>query len=255
MIDRREFTDIDLTAYLDGEADPATVQQINLALEQDKNLVARLEALTIPSSEITASFDDLLSSAPAIPPLPKTNADHEPLKSSPQPKLFLKLGSPLIAASLVVGIGLGYWAAKTPTAAVSWMGYAAAYQSLYVNETLSEVEISEADKHQSLTRLGARLGRDISAAQNDDALQFGRAQLLGYKGEDLIQLAYLDPDGNPMALCITPSRNSDNTTVQITTLEGMAAAQWIDEGMAFLLIGGTNPTLIESAAKRLKASI
>ncbi|AHD03303.1 hypothetical protein [Leisingera methylohalidivorans] len=46
---------------------------------------------------------------------------------------------------------------------------------------------------------------DPSPAQSAKRLEFKCAQLLGFNGKPLLQMAYLDPDGVPVAFCVTCS--------------------------------------------------
>jgi len=66
----RQFSDEDLTAHLDGEADAALSMALVKACETDTDLVKRLDELTIDTDAIMTAFDGLKSSAPAMPELP-----------------------------------------------------------------------------------------------------------------------------------------------------------------------------------------
>lgn len=53
---KRRFTDEELTAFLDGEEDHAPVAEIRSALKADADLAQRLDALRIDRQVIVAAF-------------------------------------------------------------------------------------------------------------------------------------------------------------------------------------------------------
>ncbi|MEO0380352.1 MAG: transcriptional regulator, partial [Pseudomonadota bacterium] len=68
----RAFSDEDLTAFLDGEADATLEAEIVAALETDEELGARMAGLELPMDAIKGAFDSMLDTAPAMPALPET---------------------------------------------------------------------------------------------------------------------------------------------------------------------------------------
>jgi len=238
-----KFSDEQLTAFLDGEIDAQTARDIKKSLEDDEDLKARLAALSLPIDDLKAAFGGLLGAAPVGPDLSQS--------TKPRAPATRKLAVMAIAASVVLGIAIGMVLQTAQTKPSGWKEYAAAYHSLYVTRTLSAVETSSEDKLRLLASLGEVLGYDLSPAQTDDTLVFKRGQLLGYQGTALVQLAYLTPGGAPVALCITRSAGARDMPVTPTELEGMAAAEWSQDGLEFLLIGGTDAGLIKDAADRL----
>ncbi len=61
-----QFTDEQLTAYLDGEAADELCTMIDAALDVDEVLGERLADLDIGLDQISAAFDGLLAQAPAM---------------------------------------------------------------------------------------------------------------------------------------------------------------------------------------------
>ena len=59
------FSDEDLTAFLDGEADSELNASITAAIEVDANLGARLASLDLPIAAIRSSYDCLLYTSPS----------------------------------------------------------------------------------------------------------------------------------------------------------------------------------------------
>ena len=241
---RKDFSDEELTAFLDGESDAALSAQIASAVDDDAALQKRLAELDLQLAPIKASFDALLGAAPKMDALPETVPQNTGVSSG---KLVAAM-----AASLVIGALIGKWVlpGEEPR---NWRDYAAAYHVLYVNGTLADVENSAAETSATLAHLGSVVGHDLSAAPLDTVLDFKRGQVLGYQGRVMIQLAYLSPLGDPVALCLVRTDAADSD-IEMTALEGLAAAKWQREGIAYLLIGGTDTGLIAQAAARLSAS-
>ena len=57
MTETRHFTDEELTAFLDGEADDALSEAIATQLETDPALEAQLAALDIPMAELKGAIE------------------------------------------------------------------------------------------------------------------------------------------------------------------------------------------------------
>lgn len=242
---RKDFRDEELTAYLDGEAHEALTAQIAAAVDKDAGLQARLAALELPLGSVKGSFDALLAAAPAMDELPVSATSPREVSS---PRLLAAM-----AASLVIGALISFWA-FSGNKQWEWRDYAAAYHVLYVNGTLADVSATPAETNAALAHLGAVVGLDLTAVPLDAVLEFKRGQVLGYQGQPLIQLAYLSPLGDPVALCLIRTDAAD-TGVEMTLLEGLAAAQWQRDGVAYLLIGGTDAGLIEDAATRFSDAL
>ena len=245
MTETLPIHDEDLTAYLDGELDPARCEAVEAALERDHALRRRLDGLRIPREGMAQAFDRLAATAPSMPDLPSPRRE-----TGGSVRRYAAM-----AACLLIGAaGGGLWATTLPERD-SWMDYVAAYQALYVDATLASVVQPEAEGTEQLRRLGAVLGRDLLAAQDVDPLDFKRAQVLGYQGRPLIQIAYLSPEGAPVALCVIRSGEAADSGVRTARLEGMSSAWWSRNGFSYLLIGGEDDDLIARTASRLAVSL
>jgi hypothetical protein len=243
MTEPREFTNEDLTAYLDGMADAARVRDIDRALASDAALRARLQGLQVDPHAIASAFDALLPTAPAYP-----NAS----VIAPRRDRAGLANWRVLAATALIGAGLG-WAvatfishAKTET----WQHYAATYHAMYVKGTLAHVTADSTTTADDLRRASAALGLVIapSALSGVDWLEFKRAQVLGFGGRPVVQLAFLSKTGEPIALCIARTAPSRTQAIKTNTVLGMATATWAKGDHDYLLIGGTDTALIASSA-------
>ena len=240
MTDPQYYKDEVLTAYLDDEVEAEVRDAIDAAVADDTELQDRLASLRFPTKYLHAAASELLSAAPPPPEM-------DTLKKVP---IVGRGYRQALAASLVVGLIFGAaLMSLRHNPPDDWMDYVAAYQALYVNETLAGIDLDPEVNASSLDALSATLGLDLRPAPSDETLRFKRGQLLGYRGKALVQLAYLNPLGEPVALCIIKSETGTDAPISTTTLEGMAAAFWEENGFAFLLIGGTDTATIETAAE------
>jgi anti-sigma factor RsiW len=250
----RQFSDEELTAYLDGEAKPALVTAIDAARAARPELAQRLKDLDVDRDEIADVFHGLLASAPDMPAVvnlegaERRDNARRPAGSS---RLRLFMAAAACAAMLAVGAGAGYLLSETGNS--SWRAYVAAYQALYVGGTLSHIRSMVPEQLSELDRVGKSLGRtfDLAALQQIDQLDYKRAQTLGFEGRPLVQLAFMSKVGDPVALCIIRSSAASTAASEIRydTIEGMRAAYWEADGFEYLLIGGSDTELINAAAK------
>ena len=201
--------------------------------------------------------------APAGAPVPANDAG--------RPLANWRLLAPMAASVvLAVGLALGLGALLARDGApdadggslmageAGWREYVAAYQALYTNATLASVEEDEAARRSELARVGAAIGLDLplEALDASPAVTFKRAQLLGFEGRPLAQLAFLGGTGDPIALCIIRSGGNGAgeaggaaSPVEVATMEGLSTASWSRGGFEYLLIGGTDEALIAGLAE------
>lgn len=247
MSDRQQFSDEQLTAFLDGEAEHAPVGEIEEQLRSDAGLRARLDALRTDPGDITAAFNTLLPDAPDVPEFLADGVTSQTGGRGPW-----RIAGYAAAAALVAGFigfaGGSYWSQKPEP---GWIAVVADYQALYVNGTLADIQRPPEEARSELDRVAGTFGKELpfSSITANQQLDFKRAQLLGFKGKPLVQLAFLSEAGEPIALCIIKSGKPGNAAVKTSALKGMQTAVWRKDGYAYVLIGGKDAGLIESAAE------
>ncbi|MEO0390864.1 MAG: hypothetical protein AAF218_07975 [Pseudomonadota bacterium] len=227
-----DFSDADLTAFLDGAAPEELSKEIEAAVAEDHTLAQRLAQLDVPMDVLTAAMETLAQTAPAPP--------HLPAAAPPRRRSLWPAAS--FAAGLAAGLAIALFTAADAPPAPGWKAVVASYHSLYGPDTLT-AETADAELTAQLTRASAALGRDLVDLPAADGLALRRAQILDFNGKTLVQLAFLRADGTPVALCIIKS-SPDNTAATSETLQGMAATSWRANGFAYLLIGGEDPATL-----------
>lgn len=255
MTQPRTFSSEDLTSYLDGEADTNLRRAVDHALADDVALRHRLDHLKLDRVAIAAAFDTLLVTAPPYP----SKSGILQLQHRSKRQRWLA-----IAATALVCFGLGWTASTLITRAKTetWQHYAATYHAMYVTNTLAHVAEDPVAAADDLSRVSSALGLAIvpSALSGADQLEFKRAQVLGFGGRPVVQIAFLakgglSKAGAPIALCITRIGVAGSRAIQTDTVLGMAAATWTKDVHEYLLVGGTDASLIATAAAQLAKAL
>ncbi|EJC82658.1 putative transmembrane transcriptional regulator (anti-sigma factor) [Rhizobium leguminosarum bv. trifolii WSM2297] len=239
-------SDEDLTAFIDGELTAEEAARLETLANENEAVAERLEFLSRASLPFERAFAPLLTEAPraklekmlaAIPAA-------ESAKSGSSPAFATRrrfLGA--LAASLIAGIaidravlGLGRsFSAKDENS--EWRAVVADYISLYTRETLAGPVPTADIQAAQLGALDEKLGLSLSPeAVSLPGIDFKRALLLQYDGRPLAQIAYLDPETGPMALCIVRSDAAPKTP-DLENRRGMNVVYWSNGSHAFMLIG------------------
>jgi anti-sigma factor RsiW len=182
--------DADLVALLDGTLPSADAQALREELSADPTLRAHMDALDVDLSGLRAQADGVLASAPPMPAAmgSRTTA------AARRPVATLAMAASVALALVLGGVLVGTRLGK----AEDWRDYAAAYHLLYQPETLAAPVQGDG----GVAYVSEALGHDLSALAELEDLDFRRAQVLGWEGQPLVQFAYLDASGRPVAVCI-----------------------------------------------------
>lgn len=236
-------SDEQLTAYLDGELTPDQVARVEALLETDERVAARLEFLSRSNLPFTEAFAPLLSQAPKarleamLPDLPSEQQQPAPLRAGRRGFLGA------LAACLVAGVVadrafIGLHRRLTARDEGSeWRAVVAEYIALYTPDTLAGPNPSEPAKVAQLAVLEDKLGLSLSPETVSlPGVDFKRALLLQYDDQPLAQIAYLDPETGPMALCIVRSDGGAKAP-EVEGRKGMNVVYWANASHAFMLIG------------------
>jgi anti-sigma factor RsiW len=246
----KHFTDEELTAYLDGEHAFAPVAEIDAALKKDADLRQRLDQMMLDRDALKGAFDALLKQAPPAPPAAMPAANNNSKTVAPW---YRQAAAAVVL--LALGAGLGNWMSMSQRQLDGWQDYAAAYHMLYGKDTLANVAPTADDAGVQLQRVSDVLGKPVALDKlaAADAISFKRAQVLEYYGQPLVQIAFTTEKGDPVAFCIM--RSTESKSVVVGENQGLASAEWSQDGYDYLLIGGKDQKLIQDMAAKLSKSI
>ncbi|MDI5924052.1 anti-sigma factor family protein [Rhizobium leguminosarum] len=239
-------SDEDLTAFIDGELTPEEAARIEAIVNEDESTAERLEFLARASLPFEQAFAPLLSEAPrekletmlaAMPVQQSARSDPTPAFGSRR-RFLGALAASLVAGiaidRAVIGIGRSF-SAKDENS--EWRAVVADYISLYTPETLAGPVPERDVQAAQLGSLDEKLGLSLSPeAVSLPGIDFKRALMLQYDGKPLAQIAYLDPETGPMALCIVKS-DAGSKAPDLESRKGLNVIYWSNETHAFMLIG------------------
>ncbi len=250
MTDRRDFTDLDLSCYLDGEAAPDLTAALNAALKTDAKLQTRLDTLRAAQKPYDAALGAALNLAPDMPTLPPAQPSTPPRAANSN----WKIGLAGVAVGAIAALGLT-WATTPAPQKPRWIDDVALYQSLYVAETLALIHTPPQENQAQLTQISQTLGFDITNLPPVAGLTLKRVQQLGYDGKPLAQLSFVNAAGNPVALCVFRTNAPDTKTIKPQILRGLSAFTWTKDGYGLLLIGPPDDPGLKDAAKTFRQAL
>ncbi len=259
MSDRAHpISDERLTAYLDDALGAEARANVEAALAADHALAERLEALIVPLDGMRAIMAPEVLRAPRMPEDLVTELAPLPLQApGAPPARHSRLWVPtLLAASFAAGVVATYVltpAAPAPSAP-KWVEAVASYQALYVTETLAASQQDPAKTAAVLAKAADDFGVSLAPALVLEGLEFKRAQMLGWNGKPLLQMAYLAADGTPMALCLTRVGAEDRGP-KTTVSHDLAGVSWVQDGVGYYLIGGSDAAQVEALSKQVIARL
>jgi anti-sigma factor RsiW len=249
-MDSAPLTDEELVAFLDKALPSDRCAEIERMRASDAALQERLTALEIDVDAIRSAFDLHLAAAPV------DNLRRYLAVADPQPKSRATRDSRwmhLPAAAMigvVLGSGVTHFLHRPP--APDWLVAIAEYQALYTTDTLKPLNSNPALIANQVQAAAAALGRPMLVQNLQVAgLELKRAQVLAFEHRPLVQFAYLDREGTPIAFCATRT-NALAEPVHTTTLNGLAAAVWNRDGYGYVVIGGTDTAAIQAIAHTLE---
>lgn len=235
----RDLTDIELTMYLDGEASAELSAEIEERIKVDPILAQRLTSLEISITILQRAFDPQLLDAPAAP---------DSLNDVPQPSAVRVLGPvAALVASFALGIVVSDALDQGPP---DWVEAVAAYQALYVTDTLNLPGQSAERTAHVMEWAQQELGVDLRPALEIEGLTFKRAQKLAFEGAPLLQMAYLDSNGVPFAFCVTLADEGARLPVAEMSHD-LAVSAWTRDGVGYVLVGGADEPRVARLSKGL----
>ncbi|NKJ05331.1 anti-sigma factor [Rhizobium sp. SG741] len=237
-------SDEQLTAFIDGELDASDRERIERLIAADERVAERFDLLSHSALPFRQAFEPLLAEAPAakleamLAAIPAVQERKTGAFDVSRRGFLAAIAASFVAAIAVdrAVIGIGHRLAG-PDEDTEWRAVVAEYLSLYTADTLSAPGGDRAQQTAQLNEVGAKLGLLlVPETVVMPGVDFKRAEILNYDSKPLAQIAYLDPQTGPMALCIVQSARGA-AAPDMENRRGMNIVYWSSATHAFMLIG------------------
>jgi anti-sigma factor RsiW len=231
--------DAELVALIDNELDESRKTALWARLAADDGLRQRYEELRQTGAPLAACFDELLTQAP----LARLRAA---LPAEELPRLSSRRLSGITLRDLAAGMigilaaGAAAWVALSLgllRERQDWRTAVVEYSNMYTNETFSPLNPDAPLQAIELRALGARVGVNLTPESVAlPGLRFTVAFMLSYNGAPLGVVAYVDPSGAPVALCII-ANDAPDAPMRSERRDNLSLAWWSRGGRSRLVIG------------------
>jgi len=249
------FSDTQLQDYVDGRMPRALADELEATLADDLGLAERLHEIDLATAApLRAGF------AP-VPPQSRLNDLARSIQTDKAVSGIVpaRFSWPWLAGTAAAGFVLAavMFAGPTPAPELRWQDQVAIYQALYVVDTLRPAQETPGDIAQQLSRGSAALGRalPVEAVGRIGDLNLLRAQVLGFDGEPLIQMAYLTDEGVPIALCALRGKAHASEKMTAETLAGLETVHWSDGDYSFMIVGDVPAAQLLSWAEEVRQTL
>jgi anti-sigma factor RsiW len=249
--------DAELVALIDNELDESSRAAVLARLASDERLRQRYEEFRQTGAPLGASFDALLGQAPLARLRALLPAD-EPLRR-PSGR-FAGLALRDLAAGIIgiLAAGAAAWVALNLgllRERQDWRTAVVEYTNLYTNETFSPLNPNTSLQAIELSALGARVGVNLTPESVAlPGLRFTVAFMLSYNGAPLGVVAFVDPSGEPILLCIIANEAPD-APMRSERRDNLSLAWWSRGGRSRLVIGRIPEERAVALAKTLEKRI
>jgi anti-sigma factor RsiW len=232
--------DAELVALIDNELDDSSRTALLARLAADERLRHRYEELRQTTSPLATAFDALLGQAP-VTRLRAALPAEELLRQ--RSRRFSGIALRELAAGVLVGLlvsGAIAWAASIFGlfgGKEDWRSAIAEYTQLYTNETFSPFNPDAAMQAAELSAVGAKVGANLTPENVAlPGLRFTTAFMLSYGDSPLGVIAYVDPVGAPVLLCIL-ANDAQDAQMRSKHRDNLSLAWWSRGGRSRLVIG------------------
>ena len=249
--------DAELVALIDNELDDSNRTALLARLAADDGLRQRYEELRRTGAPLVASLDELLMQAPLARLRAALPAEEPPRLPS---RRFSGITLRDLAAGMIgiLAAGAAAWVALSLgllRERQDWRTAVTDYTNMYSNETFSPLKPDAQLQAIELSALGARLGANLTPENVAlPGLRFTMAFMLTYEGSPLGVIAYVDPSGAPVALCII-ANDAPDAPIRSERRDNLSLAWWSRGGRSRLVIGGIPEERAVALAQTLEKRI
>lgn len=132
----------------------------------------------------------------------------------------------------------------------------AQYMSLYSVETLLDMDSAAPVLQRGLERAAQDIGMKLTMPQLIlRGAELKMVRMLRYETTSIAQIAWIDADYGPMALCISPVDEKTTAALRQEQRHSMNLAWWQDGGYQFVLIGRNPLAHLRANAEQLQRLI
>jgi anti-sigma factor RsiW len=231
--------DSDLVALIDNELDDSRRTALLARLAADDGLRQRYEEFRQTGAPLAASLDELLTQAP-LARLRAALPAEEPLRRPSRRFSGITLRDLAAGIIGILAAGAAAWVALSLgllRERQDWRTAVTNYTNMYSNETFSPLKPDAQLQAIELSALGARLGANLTPENVAlPGLRFTTAFMLTYEGSPLGVIAYVDPSGAPVALCII-ANDAPDAPMRAELRDNLSLAWWSRGGRSRLVIG------------------
>jgi anti-sigma factor RsiW len=240
-----------LLAYLDGQLSPEDVRQVDQAINQDDHLKTTLQALRASALPYQQAY-----SAQKLPALPQALAaqldqavinaqqtQEDLQRSTDQPPASTRRHWLQAAVAAVAGLGVGIYLqpmimGSATESSSDWIVAAASYHAMYTPETLAGDAQATAASLSTTQKFAQRAGKPVKVPDlSGYGWQLKRVQLLKFREQAVLQIAYLSSSGLPGALCVAHQpQASASERVQSKQHHGVQTAKWRADSLEYVWI-------------------
>ena len=236
-----------LSAYVDGELDAESVEEVEVLLATDAQARRAVEQYRETAGLLRAAFADGFFTAGT-----------ERLLDPPPPRAGWPISWAVAAAIAagVIGFGGGMvWSGQDGNPRNALIDEITEYHQVFAKETTHLVEIGPEHGDEIRRWLGHRLERrldipDLTAA----GLTFAGARMIVVGGKPVADLFYTRDRGAPVAFCIT-AFDGPAEDIKVERKNGQRVAMWLDGHFAYLVVGDLEPGMARALAERAAEQI
>lgn len=224
------ITDQDLSAYVDGQIDPARRPEVEAYLGARPHAAEKVAAYRKQNEMLHALFDPAMDE-----PLPAALRH----TAHPRPQ-WLRYAA--MMGTLAVGITLGYLGRGVTTPTVSPLALykqAAFAHVAFVPEVLHPVEVSAQQETHLVNWLSKRLGGSVRAPHlGTSGFELMGGRLLPDEARPAAQFMYQDNRGQRLTLYVKHEpKNDPATAFRFAQEDGVSVFYWVDRGFGYALSG------------------
>jgi anti-sigma factor RsiW len=231
--------DAELVALIDNELDEGSRVALLARLAADERLRQRYEEFRQTGVPLAACLDALLTQAP-LARLRATLPAEEPLRLPSRRFSGITLRDLAAGMIGILAAGAAAWVALSLgllRERQDWRTAVVEYTNLYTNETFSPLNPDASLQAIELSALGARVGVNLTPESVAlPGLRFTVAFMLSYNGAPLGVVAYVDPSGAPVLLCII-ANDAPDAPMRSERRDNLSLAWWSRGGRSRLVIG------------------